>query len=812
MEEEDLPILSVEGGRQEENGYIPITVRLSEPATDAVTVDYRTLSGTALAEGDVYSYSSNRLAGTLTFAPGEEVKTLFLLVDNESEDEIDENVLLEIHDPEGAILGGGNQSLTAIGWALDNDGVGLNRALAVSSPVVLEGANREAVFTVSLSEAFDTARSFAFSTFGGTATAGSDFTARSGTVNFAAGQTEAFVAVDLLNDSAVEGAETFGLSIDAANGVAGAVGTARILNDDGPRPVLSVEGGRQGENGYIPITVRLSEPATDAVTVSYRTLSGTALAEGDVYSYSSNRLAGTLTFAPGEEVKTLFLLVDNESEDEIDENVLLEIHDPEGAILGGGNQSLTAIGWALDNDGVGLNRALAVSSPVVLEGNAAVFDVELSQASTAPITITYQTASGGATAGRDFVAERGQITFAAGQTRAQVTVELAADRLRETAESFNLVITSYPSQISAQGGRVVGRATIVDGTIRGSSGDNRLNGTDAVDRIEGLGGDDVLRGLGGNDLLLGGSGDDVLNGGTGADRMAGEGGDDTYFVDSRRDTVEERARGGTDEVRGALTWTLSANVENLTLTGRGGVDGAGNGLANRITGNSGANTLAGLSGDDWLDGGAGADRLVGGRGDDAYVIDSLRDTLVEGASRGVDTVATALDWTLALNFENLTLRGSADLRGSGNGAANRIVGNAGDNSLHGGGGADTIIGGAGNDRITGGAGPDALTGGAGSDRFIFASASDTGLGGRRDVIRDFAARRDKIDLGAIDANEGRRGPQAFHYIGAEGFSESAGEIRFANEILSADTDGDGRSDFQIELAGLARLHGADLIL
>ncbi|PJN96527.1 hypothetical protein CNY89_01995 [Amaricoccus sp. HAR-UPW-R2A-40] len=136
--EEDLPILWIEGARALEGEYMVFTVRLSEPAVDAVTVNFRTLGGTALEESDVVSWGGDRLTGTLVFAPGEDVKTISVLVSNDIEDEIDENVLLEIHDPVGATFGGGAQTLTAVGWALDGDGIGADRAIAVSAPVVQE--------------------------------------------------------------------------------------------------------------------------------------------------------------------------------------------------------------------------------------------------------------------------------------------------------------------------------------------------------------------------------------------------------------------------------------------------------------------------------------------------------------------------------------------------------------------------------------------------------------------------------------------------------------------------------------------------
>jgi len=197
-----------------------------------------------------------------------------------------------------------------------------------------------------------------------------------------------------------------------------------------------------------------------------------------------------------------------------------------------------------------------------------------------------------------------------------------------------------------------------------------------------------ISGEGGNDTLYGSSADDVLDGGTGADRMEGRGGDDLYRVDDPGDVVVEVANAGTDTVETSISYTLSANVENLTLTGTAAVNGTGNDLTNVITGNSAANIL---------DGGAGADTMVGGLGDDTYVVDNIADAVTENPGEGTDTVQASISYTLGDNVENLTLTGTAAISGTGNALANVITGNGADNVLDGGKGADTLIGGAGDD-------------------------------------------------------------------------------------------------------------------
>ena len=98
--------------------------------------------------------------------------------------------------------------------------------------------------------------------------------------------------------------------------------------------------------------------------------------------------------------------------------------------------------------------------------------------------------------------------------------------------------------------------------------------------------------------------------------MAGGAGNDIYVVDNAGDVVTEALNEGTDTVQSSVSFTLGANVENLTLTGSANINGTGNGDANVITGNSGNNTLDGQGGDDTLSGGGGSDALIGGAGTD----------------------------------------------------------------------------------------------------------------------------------------------------------------------------------------------------
>ena len=119
----------------------------------------------------------------------------------------------------------------------------------------------------------------------------------------------------------------------------------------------------------------------------------------------------------------------------------------------------------------------------------------------------------------------------------------------------------------------------------------------------------ILTGNAGADTLFGNAGADTLFGGAGADKMRGGLGNDTYNVDNIRDKVIETSVLETeiDSVFSTVNYTLSANVENLTLIGTNKINGIGNSLTNTIIGNDAANILNGLGGNDILTGGLGND-------------------------------------------------------------------------------------------------------------------------------------------------------------------------------------------------------------
>jgi Ca2+-binding RTX toxin-like protein len=165
------------------------------------------------------------------------------------------------------------------------------------------------------------------------------------------------------------------------------------------------------------------------------------------------------------------------------------------------------------------------------------------------------------------------------------------------------------------------------------------------------------------------------------------------------------------------------------------------------------------------------------------------------------------------DLERLNLTGTGSVDGTGNSLDNIVKGNRSDNVLKGWSGDDIVRGEAGSDAIMGGSGKDSLYGGYHADTFIFRSLEEAGIWGERDVIRDFTRNYDAMDLSQIDANTGVAGNQSFRFIESDLFNKVAGELRQdGSGILRGDVDGDGTTDFQIELANGVALSETDFLL
>jgi len=464
--------------------------------------------------------------------------------------------------------------------------------------------------------------------------------------------------------------------------------------------------------------------------------------------------------------------------------------------------------------------------------------------------------------------------------------------------TYTLLANVENLQLSGNAANLNGKGNTLDNTLNGkeSTTANTLEGLTGNDTyIIGVG-DIVEEGVGGGtdwvvadftyilrsnvenlqlsgNTAIDGTGNNLnntLNGviNTAANTLTGMTGNDTYIVGAN-DNVVESANGGTDKVVSAFDHVLSANVENLELSGAGAIDGTGNTRPNQMNGatSSGANVLRGLAGDDvyfvgkgdtvveasgggndivvaaitytlaaqverlQLDGAAAirgignnlnnslygntnkaANVLEGRTGNDTYYI-GAGDKVVEAAKSGTDWVVAYVNHTLASNVENLQLFSTANQNGIGNTLPNQIVGNAKNNILDGKSGNDSLFGDAGNDTLIGGDGGDWLVGGKGNDIFRFPSLSHSS-GAIIDVIADFddtGMGNDVIDLAGIYSGK-------LAYIHDRPYS-AQGQVRISDIagpdlVVEVNTDGDIQSEFVILLKGtkLSEMSASDFVL
>jgi hypothetical protein len=209
----------------------------------------------------------------------------------------------------------------------------------------------------------------------------------------------------------------------------------------------------EGDNGstYAVFSVNLSAPSAQSVSVNYATSDGTAIAGSDYIASS-----GTLTFAPGTTTATISVQVKGDFIDESDETFTIDLTNPTNATIVGGQ----AVGTIVDNDA---SPALTISDQTIIEGHSgvtyAVMTVNLSAPSGQTVKVNYATANGSATAGSDYTASSGTLTFAPGQTSATIKVAINGDRLDEANETF---VVNLSSAVNATIADAQGVTTITD--------------------------------------------------------------------------------------------------------------------------------------------------------------------------------------------------------------------------------------------------------------------------------------------------------------------------------------------------------------
>ena len=419
-------------------------VTLAPASSQQVTVNYATTSGTASAPAD-YTTTS----GVLTFTSGTTRRTFSVPIIGDGIHEVDETLTVALSDSVNADIS--TVAGTATGTIVDDEAPPV-LSFTPSRVSVPEGdsGSTSQTFTVTMSLSSSQRVTVRYATADGTgadpATADRDYTATSGTLTFAPGETSETFVVQVAGDTLDENNKTFTVGLSDVSGEANisAAGTATVtIADDDDPPTLSLSNasaaeGASGDRANMEFAVAMSAVSGLQVTVAYATANGNATAGADYV-----RTTGILTFAAGTDTQTIRVPIIGDGIYEQDETFTIALSNPVNAAI------LTAAGTAtgtITDDEDPPTLSIAPGNVSVREGNsgptARTFTVAMSLASSQRVTVAYATADGTAIAGTDYAEATGTLTFVAGETSKPITVRVTGDRRDENDEAFTITLSN----------------------------------------------------------------------------------------------------------------------------------------------------------------------------------------------------------------------------------------------------------------------------------------------------------------------------------------------------------------------------------
>ena len=439
-----------------------LTVTLSGPAKGPVAVNWATVAGTATAGSD-YSPGS----GTLVFVPGGTMTlTIPISIVGDTSVEPDETFSVNLSSPTNATLA---VAIGTVTIANDDGPAGPVVTVAATDAAGAEQASDPIVFSLTRSGSTSSALAVAVA-WSGSATLGGDYTVTvtggtlsGNTLTFASGSATATVTVKPVDDAVVEGAESVSLTLGLGAGyTVGAPGTASgsIADNDTAVSVAATDSaGAEQLKDPIVFTVTRTGIVSGSTIVGLG-WSGTALPADYTVTASGATLgsnASTLTFAANATSATVTLTPVDDAVAEGAEGVTLTLKTGTGYSLG---SPASASGTIADND----VAALSAGSASVTEGdkNTSTVNVSitLSNPSSQTITVVVTTMAGSAAAGSDFVSKTATVTFAPGATTATFAVSIVGDKVKESTETFTVVLSSPTGGATIASG--TGTVTIVD--------------------------------------------------------------------------------------------------------------------------------------------------------------------------------------------------------------------------------------------------------------------------------------------------------------------------------------------------------------
>lgn len=423
------------------------TVSLNTFGNQAGTIAYSTVDGTGLTGAQVGDADYFPTSGTLTFAAGSSTpQTVTVRVRGDALGEANETFSMVLSNPTNLTLG----DPIGVGTILNDD----DPRYFIDDVSTTEGnsGTKNMVFSVNLTGPFAQQVLIGFATQDNTALAPSDYTARSGQLTFNPGVTQQFITVVINGDAVDESDEQFFVNLTSSSPptvvALDPTGIGTIINDDRAVTITDAQ-VLEGNSGTVDLVFRvdISTSGNTTGTVQFTTVDGTATTANLDY----NAISGTLTFTSFSSApQFITVTVRGDTVGEPNENFTVVLSNPVNLTIA----DAQGIGTILNDDAPGIT--ISDAAPVQ-EGNSgttnAVFTVNLTGASATTVTVAYNTANVTATAGSDYLAQSGTVTFVPGETSKLVTIGVLGDLVDETDETFN-VLLSFAS----------GGTTITDGT------------------------------------------------------------------------------------------------------------------------------------------------------------------------------------------------------------------------------------------------------------------------------------------------------------------------------------------------------------
>ena len=297
-------------------------------------------------------------------------------------------------------------------------------------------------FTVSLSERSDSDVLVDYATQDGTATAGNDYTASSGTLTIPVGALEGTISIPILDDAVFdEGSETF--TVELSNPVRAVLdahqGTGTIRDNDAVEISIADAQAEEGR-GRLVFPVSLAAPSQSDIRIDYTTRDGAA---GAGREYTA--VSGTLTIPAGEPGGLIQVALLDDSIDEEEKTFTIQLSNTvNGKLL-----QTQAVGTILDDDPP---PALTIEDAAMQEQTGTLsFAARLSAVSMLDVSVSYATADGTAAANRDYTPHAGTLFIPAGQMLGTVLVDIRDDALNEAAETLTVRLSDPVNAALADG-------------------------------------------------------------------------------------------------------------------------------------------------------------------------------------------------------------------------------------------------------------------------------------------------------------------------------------------------------------------------